>query len=69
MISLSGTMKTSSKSTSNWLYEYDTGHKYSPASEEDVVEFQKALSSGKGFFSKGHHGYSLRFVVKELPSS
>jgi hypothetical protein len=46
-----------------WLYEYDTGHPYGPASEQDVEFWKKAQQSGKDYFGKGHHGYELKVYV------
>lgn len=51
-------MKSTSPSPSikHWLYEYDTGHRFGPASLESVEAFEKAVSAGKPFFLKGYFG-------------
>ena len=50
---------------SYWLYEFDIGHKFGPASEEDCQEYSKALQNGARFITRGYHGYELRFIVKK----
>jgi hypothetical protein len=43
--------------------EYGRDVPYGPASEEDIANYTKALQSGKSYFSKGHHGFELKFYV------
>ena len=53
---------------SYYLYEFECNEEYGPASEEDILSYQKALKEGKSFISKGHHGYELKFYVKKKSS-
>lgn len=50
-----------------WLFEYDTGNKYGPCSEEHWKEFQRALERGSSFFLYPYFGYTLRMVAAEVP--
>ncbi len=56
---------TSPSKTVYYLYEYDRGIKYGPASEEDCAAYTKTLQEGKTFINKGHHGFSLRMIVRK----
>ncbi len=51
--------------SSRWLYEYDTGNRFGPASEEETQQYKLAVAAGKAFFLRGYHGYHLKMVVKE----
>lgn len=48
-----------------WLYEYERQVPYAPASEEDVLAWELAISAGKNHISKGSHGIKKRFTVKD----
>lgn len=50
---------------SRWLYEYDTGNKYGPASDRHWEEFQSSLKRGCPFFLYPVYGIELRMVVKD----
>lgn len=47
------------------LYEYDTGHRYGPASDVHEEKFRAALAMGRPFFLYPAYGYHFRMVVKE----
>lgn len=48
-----------------YLYEYDTGSKFAPASLESVRKYEAAVASGQKYFLYPYHGYGLRMVVKD----
>jgi hypothetical protein len=48
------------------LYEYDTGERFGPASDEAVQRFKAALETGRPFFLYPYFGYTLRMVVREV---
>lgn len=50
-------------------YEYDTGHRYGPASAESLLQYRAALAKGRPFFLYPYFGYYLRMVVKEEPDA
>lgn len=47
------------------LYEFDTGNRFGPASEEAQDRYQRCLSQGKQFFMYPYHGYEIRMIVRE----
>ena len=47
------------------LIEYESDREISAASLEEVKAYREAVESGKGFISRGYHGYSLKAVVVE----
>jgi hypothetical protein len=48
-----------------YLYEYDTGNRFGPASYESVQKYESSVNQGKQFFLYPYHGYQLRMVVKD----
>ncbi len=54
---------------SKWLYEYDTGNKYGPASKENEEKYEAALRRGLPFFLYPAYGYELRMVVMDVPDA
>ena len=50
---------------SYWLYEYDTGRKYGPASDKHLEKYRAALEKGRPFFLYPAYGYEFRMTVKE----
>lgn len=52
-----------------WLFEFDTGNRFGPCSEEHWKEFQKSLERGSPFFLYPYHGYALKMVASEVPDA
>ena len=50
------------------LYEYDRNVEYGPASAEDEAAYTEALRRGTPFILKGHHGWEMRFTVRNVPT-
>ncbi len=50
---------------SYYLYQYDTGDKFAPASQENMDAYTKALQEGKTYITVGYHGYSLKMTVRK----
>lgn len=48
------------------LFEYDRGVAYGPASDEDEALYTAALKRGTPFITKGHHGWEMRFTVRNI---
>ncbi len=47
------------------LYEWPSGRKFGPASEENLKAFTEALQAGKRFISYPYHGYTLSMTVEK----
>lgn len=56
-------MSTDDAAVKWFLYEYDTGHEFGPASEEHRKKWEAALSRGAAFFLYPYCGYELRMTV------
>ena len=50
---------------SYFLYEWDTGHRGPPASEEDCRAYTQALQSGNQWIEKGWHGKTMKYIVSK----
>lgn len=52
-----------------WLFEFDTGNRFGPCSDESWERFQKALEQGRPFFLYPFFGYHLRMRAEEVPDA
>lgn len=49
-----------------YLEEWDTKHRFGPASEEHLAQMEEALRRGSPFFLYPYFGYMLKMVVKKV---